>query len=230
MKRTVYELAGKDDRRFSPFCWRTRMALAHKGIDAEYEPCSFTEKHKVAFAEYDRYPVLVDGNRTVTDSWDIACYLEDTYPDRPSLFNGPGGRGMARFVNSWTDTQLHPAVLRTVIFDVFQHVAPADIDYFRKDREARFGQTLEEMRDQQRERAAELDKVLVPLRSVLAKQDWISGEAPAYGDYIVFGALQWPRSISPFPVVEPGDPVHAWRDRIIALFDGLADSVPHYDY
>jgi hypothetical protein len=28
----LYDLAGaKSERRFSPFCWRTKMALAHKG-------------------------------------------------------------------------------------------------------------------------------------------------------------------------------------------------------
>lgn len=29
----LYELVGADDRRFNPFCWRTRMALAHKRLD-----------------------------------------------------------------------------------------------------------------------------------------------------------------------------------------------------
>jgi len=29
---------------------------------------------------------LIDGDKVVFDSWTIANYLEDTYPDRPSLF------------------------------------------------------------------------------------------------------------------------------------------------
>jgi glutathione S-transferase len=230
MKRTVYELAGKDDRRFSPFCWRTRMALAHKGLSADYEPCGFTEKDKIAFAEYDRFPVLVDGDEIVTDSWNIACYLEDTYPDEPSLFRGDGGKHMAYFMNCWTDTQLHPAILRTIIFDVFEHINDADTAFFRTDREARFKQTLEEMDALQEAHAKDLDQVLVPLRSVLAKQDWFGGDTPAYGDYIVFGALQWPRCVSPFPIIKPNDRLYAWRNQMIGLFDKAADSVPHYDY
>ena len=111
MKRTVYGLTGKDDRRFSPFCWRTRMALAHKGLDVEYVPCGFTEKDKFAFSGYDKFPLLVDGDEIVADSWAIACYLEDNNPDQPSLFGGDGGRAMAYYMNSWTDTQLHLAVL-----------------------------------------------------------------------------------------------------------------------
>ena len=31
----LYELCGDDRRRFSPYCWRTRMALAIKQIEVE---------------------------------------------------------------------------------------------------------------------------------------------------------------------------------------------------
>ena len=35
----LYDLAGAEaERRFSPFCWRARMALAHKGLDVETVP------------------------------------------------------------------------------------------------------------------------------------------------------------------------------------------------
>ena len=33
---TLWDLAGaEDDRRFSPYCWRVKMALAHKGLEFE---------------------------------------------------------------------------------------------------------------------------------------------------------------------------------------------------
>jgi hypothetical protein len=32
----LYDLAGAEtDRRFSPYCWRARMALAYKGLEVE---------------------------------------------------------------------------------------------------------------------------------------------------------------------------------------------------
>jgi hypothetical protein len=34
---------------------------------------------------------------------------------------------------------------------------------------------------------------LHPLRRTVERQDFISGKAPAYADYIVFGAFQWAR-------------------------------------
>ena len=88
MTITLYELVGDDDRRFSPYCWRARMAIAHKGLDANYVPCRFTEKEKFAFSGQERIPVIQDDGTAVYDSWDIACYLEDNYPDRPTLFGG----------------------------------------------------------------------------------------------------------------------------------------------
>ena len=38
----MYDLVGLEDRRFSPFCWRARMALAHKGLDHVATPVGFT--------------------------------------------------------------------------------------------------------------------------------------------------------------------------------------------
>jgi glutathione S-transferase len=62
MAITLYDLAGAEtDRRFSPFCWRTRMALAHKGLDVETAPWRFTEKDKLPQPNVGRVPVIVDG-------------------------------------------------------------------------------------------------------------------------------------------------------------------------
>ena len=69
----LYELAGADpDMRYSPFCWRTRLALAHKGLDFEGIPWRLTDKQMIAFSGSTRVPVLVDGETVVNDSWRIA--------------------------------------------------------------------------------------------------------------------------------------------------------------
>ena len=59
----MYDLAGAEsDRRFSPFCWRTRMALAHKGLEVETIPWRYADKPKLAaLANWERVPVIVDG-------------------------------------------------------------------------------------------------------------------------------------------------------------------------
>ena len=42
MALKLFELVGAESNRpFSPYCWRIRMALAHKGLDAELVPWRF---------------------------------------------------------------------------------------------------------------------------------------------------------------------------------------------
>ncbi|HXJ10454.1 MAG TPA: glutathione S-transferase N-terminal domain-containing protein, partial [Burkholderiales bacterium] len=45
----LYDLAAaEDDRRFSPYCWRAKMALKHKGLEFETIPWRFTDKDVIA--------------------------------------------------------------------------------------------------------------------------------------------------------------------------------------
>jgi len=75
----LYDLAGaEEDRRFSPYCWRSRLALAHKGLPVETIAWRFTEKEAIAFSGQGRVPVIIDNGKTVFDSWAIAEYLEST--------------------------------------------------------------------------------------------------------------------------------------------------------
>lgn len=229
MGRTLYDLAGVDpDRRFSPYCWRTKFALAHKGLDVETIPWRFSDKDVIAFSGQRRVPVLVDGERVVFDSWTIASYLEDAYPGRPSLFGGATGKALARFVNNWADAVLHFGMIRLVVADIHAHVAEQDRAYFRASREKRFGTTLEAVSADRDQRVETLRKSLEPMRLTLAAQPYLSGEAPAYADYIVLGSFQWCRCISPFRLLEAGDPVADWRARMLALFDGMAGKAVGY--
>lgn len=228
-KLTLYDLAGAEpDRRFSPYCWRAKMALAHKGLAVETVPWRFTEKDAIAFSRQGRVPVLVDGERWVNDSWAIAEYLENTYPDRPSLFGGPAGKALARFHASWGDGFLNPGMLKLVLVDIFNHLAAQDRDYFRKSREERLGKPLEEVvADRDRSVVAFRDGLL-PLRLTLKAQNFLGGDEPLYADYAVFGGFQWCRCISDFKLLAPDDPIYAWRQRMLALFDGLAGKAKGY--
>ena len=221
---TLYELAGaEEDRRFSPYCWRISLALKHKGLDFEGVAWRFTEKDRIAFAGTDKVPVLVDGDVSIHDSPAIAAYLEETYPDRPSLFGGSAeAQTLSRFYVDWTDTVLQTALFRLVVADIPPLLAPADADYFRKSREARVGMTLEDFVADRDAKLEALRQVLTPLRRTLGKQPFLAGETPAWADYTVFGAFQWARCVSPIPLLQADDPIYRWREAMLGLFDGLA--------
>jgi glutathione S-transferase len=199
MQLKLFELVGTDAARpFSPFCWRTRMALAHKGLSAQSIPWCFTEKETIAPHKSEKVPVLIDGESSVADSWTIANHLEDRYPDRPSLFGGEGGRAMARMINWWGDIAVVGGMFPLIVAEIPAHLKPADAAYFRTSREARFGKTLEEV-VAGRDKAVEgFRRSLDPMRLTLKTQPYLGGAAPNYADYIVFGAFQWARVVSPF--------------------------------
>jgi len=107
MALIFYERVGHEGRRPSPFSWRIRYALAHKGLDFEVRPVRFADVETIrAVSGQHLTPVLSHDDHVVHETWDIACYLEEQFPDRPSLFGGAIGRGMARHINAWSDSQL----------------------------------------------------------------------------------------------------------------------------
>lgn len=205
------------------------MALAHKGVAHEAIPWRFTEKAVIADAGTDKVPVLRHGGRTVFESWNVLGYIEDTWPGAPTLFGGEGGRALARFVNTWSDAVMVPAIARLIVSDIPAHLEPEDAAYFIRTREARFGKPLAEV-TANRERAVEgFRRDLHPLRMVLRERPWLSGPTAGAADYIAFGPLQWARCVSAFPLLTPDDPVHAWRDRLLDAFGGLARAAPAED-
>jgi glutathione S-transferase len=230
MTITIYDLAAEDPaRRFSPYCWRVRLALAHKRLGFEAIPWRFTEKPAIAFSGQDKVPVLVDGDRVVSDSWAIAEYLEDAYPDRPSLFGGPGGRALARFINAWADSVMIAGLARLVVSDIPPLLAPVDRAYFVASREKRYGMTLQQVTANRDSAVEAFRRDLHPLRMVLRERPFLCGEAPAQADAIAFGGLQWARCVSAFPVLTPDDPLHAWRGRMLDAYGGLARSAPAFE-
>lgn len=218
----VYDLVGQDDRRFSPYCWRTRMALAHKGLAHETVPTRFSEIPRIAGGGFKTVPTIEDGATRLGDSWAIACYLEDAYPERPSLFGGPGGRVLVPLIHNWTGTEIHARVTPLILLDIHDQLPEGDRAYFRASREERLGRRLEEIQVDRARNLESLRAALAPLRSLVRAQPFIGGDAPHYADYVVFGALQWPRMVSAFPMLAADDPVAAWFERILDLHEGYA--------
>jgi glutathione S-transferase len=222
---TLYDLVFDKDVRPSPFCWRAKLALKHKGQTWRDEPCGFVEKQKIAFAQSQTYPVIHDGTKVVKDSWAIALHLDAAYPDKPLWTD----KAHAHFVNNWADASVNPTIFPMVVGDMIETVRPVDRDYIVDSRGKRIGTTdFAGFQKSAREKGlATFRAALEPARRVLKEQAFLSGEAPAYPDYILFGTLLWPRTISPrLDLLEQDDPVHAWRERMLDLFDGFGRKAP----
>ncbi len=225
MAITLWDLCGAEtDRRFSPYCWRIKLALRHKGLDYVTIPWRLIDKPVIAFAGSDKVPVIKDGETAVADSWAIANYLEDTYPDRPSLFLGDGGRATGRFVVDWAELALMAGIFPMIAADICGVMDGETQVYFRKTREKFLGRTLETAQAERDAKMAEFRRGLVPLRRMLKFQPFIAGAAPAWHDYAAFSVFQWARCTSPLHLLAEDDPVYAWRERMLDLYDGFARS------
>ncbi|MCY1507715.1 Beta-etherase [compost metagenome] len=226
MPRKLYSLCGADRTRpFSPHVWKTKMSLAHKGLDFDVVPIGFTEIPAVEDGATSLVPLLRDGERLVKDSFEIALYLEQTYPDRPPLFAGEGAMAVSRFVEGWSQTTLHPAITRIIIRDIHDRLDPVDQAYFRQSREKRFGTSLEAVAESGGAALESFAEKLEPLRHMLKFQEFLGGASPLFADYIVFGAFQWARIVSPQRLLQLGDPVTDWFERCLDLHGGLGRSV-----
>lgn len=218
----LWELQGKDDRRYSLFSWRARMALKHKGLEFRTMPVAMHDKAAIAFSGGKTVPIIRDGETVVRDSWKIAEHLEEKYPKANALFGNEIARGVTQTFNAWTDRVLIAAMMPIIVADLRQRVAPADDAFFRALFEKFLGKPIEETRAGRPEAQKRLDRALEPLQATLKRQPFVCGAAPAYGDHILFSVFQWARVASPQDVLAPEAPLHAWREKMLDLYGGFA--------
>lgn len=222
----LYDLVGRDTLRpFSPHCWKAKMALAHKGLDFQSVPTSFLEVPKIENGLGKIVPVIRDGDKVISDSFEIALYLEETYPDKPTLFGGEGGKSLARFIESWSQTMIHPTVSTVAVEEIGNMLGKEDRDFFVPDREGKFGKSLSTVTAERDEWLKEFPHRIKPLGHMLRSQPFFGGDTPLFADYIVFGAFQWARICSTKPVLPADHPVMEWFERCLDLHDGLGRKV-----
>ncbi len=219
---TLYELCGKDtDIRFSPTVWRVRMLLEHKGLDWTSAPRSFLDKDEFAASGCKTFPVIKDGDKWVGDSFDIAVYLDETYPEKP-LMGGEIGIDNARFFNNWVLAAVMRQMFPMVAVDVPPVLDDANAAYFREAREKVLGRSLEAAAEGRADRVKDVQAALAPVRMTLDGQTFLGGQAPNWTDYCLFGPLMWAHVVSELDVLAGDDALTAWFQAMLDLHGGHA--------
>jgi glutathione S-transferase len=222
-KLRLYELALLDGRSASPFVWRIRYALAHKGIAYETVYLGFTEIPTIFGGKFKTVPILEHGETVLNESWDIAEYLDRAFPDKPLLFNTPAEHSLVRFMDTWFMNEVMRKMFRVYIKDVHDAARPQDQPYFRESREKNMkGKTLESFTA---DRAAYLPAIrtaLAPLRLHLLKYPFLGGSTPTFADYIALGGFYWAASAGTLPLLERDDSLRDWLTRGFDLYGGIA--------
>ena len=222
--RRLYELVLGNGMSASPFVWRIRYALAHKGLPFESVPIGFTDIPKVFGGRFKTVPVLAEGDEMIVDSWDIVDYLERAHPEQPALFSGPAEYAMVRLFDASFSMDIMRKFFNLYALDIHDAASPADRPYFRESREQRFlkGTSLEAYIAGRETRLPAVREALAPLRLHLSRNAFLGGATPNYADYIAFGTFQWVASVNTLPPLAKDDQVlRAWLDRVADLYGGL---------
>jgi len=219
----LYDLVLENGCTISPFVWRIKYAIAHKGFEVESIPVGFTAIRTILGGKYERLPIIDDGGTIVPDSLAIADYLDRTYPDRPALFNTPGERVAARFFDGWLWRDIFPPMFRCYVLDNYTFAKPEDRAYIRESRERLFlgGRSMEEVVAGRSDRLPAIRESLRPLRTALADTPWLGGDKPNYMDFCGLSAFLWAASINTLPPLERNDLLFDWINRGFDLYGGV---------
>jgi glutathione S-transferase len=212
-ERVLYDLVASATKdRFSPFCFRVKLALAHKDLSFRCELVSFTDKDKIAFSGQKLVPVLVEPDATVVcDSFKILQHLEQHYPQAPLLTPGDASLG---FLRAWVDRSLLAATFKLLAPKIHGLLQGEDQAYFQSTREQRMGITLDALaRDEGKYRSI-LNTTLEPLRALLSTQPCVAGASVGAGDVLILGNFLWAEGVLGEPLLPPDDPISAWRQRM----------------
>lgn len=120
---------------FSHNCVKVRRTLELKGLPFEIEDISPVDRSTVRDASgQGLVPVLVDGDRSVSDSTAILLYLESTYPERPLLPVDPALRAECLVLEDWANAAFMELTRRLAYWNVLASPGVLESLFFPADR------------------------------------------------------------------------------------------------
>ncbi|HKD22136.1 MAG TPA: glutathione S-transferase N-terminal domain-containing protein [Rhizomicrobium sp.] len=220
---TLFDLQLASGCTISPFVWRTKYALKHKGFDIDIVPGGFTGIMDRTKGFADRVPVIIDDGHWVKDSWLIAEYLDEKYPDRPALFDGDSMKVLTKFIDGWLWATAIRPWFSCYILDYHDLSLPQDHAYVRESRQTLFlqGRKLEDVQAGREERLPLVPPLLEPFRLLLKDTKWLGGDKPNYADYCALAVFLWTASVAKIPPLHDDDPLRDYIDRGFDLYGGL---------
>ena len=140
-------------------------------------------------------PVLRDPNdgAIITDSFDIAVYLDNTYPEKP-VFPKDTKSLISAFDIAYVG-QIWPAV-KFPLVRAKEILREGSVEYYLSTRQKYFNQKLEEWSPEGPERDqhwSALEKAFTTVKTWYDKTDgrWITGDTFSYADILVASSLVW---------------------------------------
>ena len=214
----LYELVGKNDLRFSPPCWNIRLCLLYKNIDFETIGVGFSEKGKISFSNQQLVPVIKHKKGFVSDSWKIINWLDDNF-EEPKLFINETSKNFSYFLHLWTSRQLIPILFKIIAHEIPNILQGDDLDYYLITREELIKGPISKFKPIIPQTIKKFRSLINPMRSLIKKNGFISGNNPGIEDFIFFGIFKWVYTCSSCKLLETEDEVYQWYKRLNKIFN-----------
>lgn len=208
----LYERAGLDGLCPSPVCWRARIALAVKGVEATRRALRFVDVDRLAEVTGSRtVPVLSAEGGFIVNSDAIAARLDTLVPSGPQLM-GDGAAAVGGDLEREFGSRIGPLVCA----DFRRRLLPEDRDYYAESRQARYGRSFAELEALRSGLELDLAFSIGRLEPRLEDSRNLAGENPSWPDIVVYTYLLWIDFASPRSMPELVNPVRTWFERLDA--------------
>lgn len=198
------------------------MALELKRVACEVIDVPYLNRSEVVrLTGKVMIPVLVDGERVLTDSPKILEYLDEKYA--PSLRAGPMG-SVALIVEQWAESTLEDAAFRLACPGLEQRMGTSDPGreiearaMFRLVKERRYGEgAIDAWQRDEARYTAQVQELLAPVALALASRPFILGDTPSVADVAVAGQLAMVEAGRPGWVAATVPALRPWFEGLLA--------------
>ncbi len=209
-------------RRSVPSSGRPNMRSPHKGFEIDIVPGGFTGIPERTGGVTERLPAIVDDGKWVLDSWLIAEYLDETYPDRPTLIPHPSVKALTQGMEAWLwGTAISPW-MTCFIKQYRDRSLDCDHDYVTTSRERMFGRRIEDIIIGREEAPAQgAADAAAHAQTCSPRTDGSAARRPIMRTFALLAVFLFTAAVADTPVLTDDDPLRDWIDRGFDLYGGL---------
>ncbi|GAA5887211.1 hypothetical protein JCM16303_007378 [Sporobolomyces ruberrimus] len=202
---------------YSPNTMKTRLSLVHKGVDFETRAVTYADtrgelKERTGFDRVFCPMLELPDGTFIMDSWKIAEWLEETYPDASSLFlpdsetpidSNSGGLAVAKnyawmFSEGFGSSDSEWSTFVELASEPLRQLMDPEVaEYFSSDSKNGDGAWAAMLAKDHDSLVSHAKASLLPLDSTLARTDYLTGNSPGYVDYVAYGRYIMMRSVVP---------------------------------
>ncbi|KAL0095890.1 hypothetical protein F4703DRAFT_1827277 [Phycomyces blakesleeanus] len=191
------------EKSWSPNTYKTRYTLNIKRLSYETKWVTFQEVLTIIpeitkTGETPTVPIIVDveKDKVIQESFKIAQYLEDTYPETPSLFHG--NEELHASIQKKIGSTLALNLACIVVLKIIKAYGnEAEQAKFRKDRESKFGMPIEQLIGDLEDRIKAIQDGLEDFRETLTKTPYLTGSEVGWADVVLASQLRFIDSMDP---------------------------------